>query len=244
MPWPVDLETAAAAVAFALAFLLGSSFQPFSRTIASRNATLSFFGGMSSAYVFVHMMPELERARGDWVTFGRVRLFNEGIGVYFLALVGFMAFYGLNHLRGSRTAESTELPRRVEFRLHLGEFAAYVWMIAYLLVNNPHQSAETIVLYTVAMCAHFLGIDHSLNEEHGDLYQRVGRYVLAATALVGWGMGVLLPMPRDIVALLVAFLSGAIIMNAALMELPSTRQERFLWFVAGGVIYGLLLVWL
>ena len=39
-----------------------------------------------------------------------------------------------------------------------------------------------------------------------------------------------------------AFISGAVIMNSALMELPSEKDGRFLPFVLGGVLYGLLLL--
>jgi hypothetical protein len=49
-------------------------------------------------------------------------------------------------------------------------------------------------------------------------------------------------MPNHIVALLLAFISGAIIMNSTIMELPSEKDGRFLPFVLGGIIYGLILL--
>jgi hypothetical protein len=42
--------------------------------------------------------------------------------------------------------------------------------------------------------------------------------------------------------MLVAFISGAIIMNNAIMELPSEKDGRFLPFMLGGLVYGLILV--
>jgi hypothetical protein len=45
-----------------------------------------------------------------------------------------------------------------------------------------------------------------------------------------------------VVALLVAFLSGAVIVNSSLMELPSDKDGRFLPFLAGGLLYALILL--
>jgi hypothetical protein len=44
------------------------------------------------------------------------------------------------------------------------------------------------------------------------------------------------------VALLLAFVSGAVIMNSLIMELPEGKDGRFLPFVAGGILYALLLL--
>jgi hypothetical protein len=49
-------------------------------------------------------------------------------------------------------------------------------------------------------------------------------------------------MPHYVLALLVAFISGAIIMNSTIMELPSEKDGRFLAFMSGGVAYGLVLL--
>ena len=39
-----------------------------------------------------------------------------------------------------------------------------------------------------------------------------------------------------------AFVSGAVIVNSAIMELPSDKDGRFVPFMLGGVIYGLILL--
>jgi hypothetical protein len=45
-----------------------------------------------------------------------------------------------------------------------------------------------------------------------------------------------------VLALLMAFIAGAIIMNSVIMELPSEKDGRFVPFMAGGLIYGLILL--
>jgi len=60
--------------------------------------------------------------------------------------------------------------------------------------------------------------------------------------LLGWGMGLLFALPGHILALLLAFISGAIIVNSLIMELPAEKDGRFLPFMAGGLLYGLILL--
>jgi hypothetical protein len=60
--------------------------------------------------------------------------------------------------------------------------------------------------------------------------------------IAGWCAGALVALPVYGLALLVAFLSGAIIMNSSVMELPNDKDGRFLPFVLGGLVYGLILL--
>jgi len=236
------IETGAAALVFAATFLVGGRVHPFRSLIRDRRSILSFGAGMSAAYVFVHVMPELHGARRAFVESVSMTLRYEGMAIYFVALLGFLLFYGLEHqsnrLRGSG-AEGAVGPA---FKLDITGFAAYVWLMAYLLVNHFGDSLVSIELYAVALAFHFLSLDHALRHEHGDAYERIGRYVLAGMALLGWGMGLLLALPGHTLALLVAFISGAIIMNSLIMELPAGKDGRFLPFMAGGLVYGLILL--
>lgn len=236
------LATGCAALVFALIFLFAGNVYPLRAVTTDRRALVSFGAGIAAAYVFVHVMPELHSGRQALAEAGSGVLVYEGMAVYLVALLGFIAFYGLDHMR-SRLRESTAPEReRWAYRLHLGGFAAYVALVGYLLVRNLEDTPVSIALYTAAMAAHFLGIDHSLGQEHGVAYERSGRYVLAASTLAGWGLGLLVVLPRPWVALLVGFLSGAVIMNSSLLELPAEKDGRFGPFLAGGVFYALLLL--
>ena len=81
-----------------------------------------------------------------------------------------------------------------------------------------------------------------MREEHGLAYQRIGRFVLAGMSLLGWTLGLLATLPAIVPALLVAFIAGAIIVNSAIMELPSDKDGRFVPFLTGGLVYGALLL--
>lgn len=215
---------------------------PLRRFVGDRRTIVSFCAGMSAAYVFVRLMPEMDGARRALVKSVSVPLRYEGMAIYFVALLGFLAFYGLDHLR-SRLRESAEGGEDSgSFKLHIGGFAAYVGLMAYLLVHGLEETVASTALYGVAFALHFLAVDHALREEHGAAYQRIGRWVLAVMSVLGWGAGLLFALPSYAVALLVAFVSGAVIMNSAIMELPSDKDGRFVPFLIGGLLYGLILL--
>jgi hypothetical protein len=236
------VETGAAALLFAAVFLMGGRIHPFRSIVRDRRSIISFSAGMAMAYVFVHVMPELAAARRSFKESVNMHLRYEGMAIYFFALVGFLVFYGLDHLR-KRLPESAGAASEAKgFRLHIAGFAAYAWLVAYLLVHNLEETAVSTALYAVAIGFHFLAVDHALRNEHGAVYERVGRFVLAGMCVLGWAAGQLFALPHHVVALLVAFLSGAIIMNSTIMELPSEADGRFLPFVTGGLVYGLILL--
>lgn len=58
----------------------------------------------------------------------------------------------------------------------------------------------------------------------------------------GWGVGLLVALRPYVLALLLAFASGAVIVNSAIMKLPTKTDGRFWPFMIGGPAYGLLLV--
>jgi hypothetical protein len=237
-PW----ETGLAALLFAVTFLTAGRVHLLRALGMNHRRVISFSAGMSSAYVFVHLMPELHGARTALAESTPVELWYEGMGVYYLALVGFLSFYGLDHLRASRRSGGERYHEEQAYRIHVGGFAAYVALVSYLLVHNLEETPSSIVAFALAMTAHFLTVAHSLQEEHGEMFERRGRFVLAGMVAAGWGAALLFALSTHVLALLVSFVSGAVIMNSAVMELPSEKNGRFLPFMAGGLIYGALLL--
>ena len=231
----------AAMLLFAGVFLAGGRVHPLQSFFRDRRSALSFGAGISIAYVFVRVLPELHEARLDVVAAVRAPLPFEGAIVYYMALLGFMTFYSLDHLR-RRSGESGEEGReRAAFRFHLGGFAAYVALLSYLLVQDSPDSIGLTALYAVTIAVHLLGIDHSLREEYGAAYDGSGRFLLAGMSLLGWIAGLFGVLPALVLPALMALISGAIIVNSATMELPPEKDGRFMPFVTGGMMYGILL---
>ncbi|MBP6595918.1 MAG: hypothetical protein KA187_00115 [Arenimonas sp.] len=237
------LTTGPAMLLFAAIFLGGQGVHPFRRWVQDRRSVLSFTAGMSAAYVFVRMMPELSEARelirassdSLWLPY-------EGVVIYFLALLGFLGSYGLDRLRARHATLAGEGRGGHERAMHVGGTAAYVGLMCYLLVRSAGASTAATVAFAVAFSGHFLAISHGLYQACPGDYLNRGRWLLASSCLAGWAVGVVVALPPLVLALLMAFISGGVIMTNALMELSEERNGRFMAFTAGALIYGLLLI--
>src|SRR5271169_4871163 len=91
-------QTGVAMLLFATTFLVGGRVHPLRALVRDRRSIISFGAGISVAYVFVYAMPELCGVRHTFTAAVSMPLPYGGMVVYFLALVGFLVFYGLDHL--------------------------------------------------------------------------------------------------------------------------------------------------
>jgi hypothetical protein len=209
-----------------------------------RPPTLSFGSGVSVAYVFVHLLPEVDHA-GETVAGGEGALLPWGLPIYVVVLAGLVAFYGLERVvlwsRESAPEASSDGVDGV-FWLHIGSFATYNALLGHLLAERTGQPATDITLYAVAIGLHFLVNDHSLRAHHEQSYHRVGRWVLAGAVVVGAVSGVVVHVDRVVLDLLVSLLAGGIVLNVVKEELPSEREARFSAFLFGTLLYTALLV--
>ena len=235
------LATGAAATALAAVFLFGERIHPLRALTRNRRSLLSISAGVSLAYVFVRLLPELADARLTFASSTILPARFEGIAVYVLGLLGFIVFYGLEHFtkRARLALAESDVP---DPRLRILGFSAYACLIAYLVVDSLDNSVGGLAAYTVAMGVHFLTVDHRFREEPGETYRRRGHLLLAMAVLVGWGMGLLFALPRDILALMIGFLSGGVIINSMISELPSGERQTFVPFAAGGLLYSMVLI--
>ena len=136
-----------------------------------RSVWLSVAGGVSVAYVFVHLLPEVSEVQEVLAdALGTTLGFLENHG-YLLALVGLVVFYGLERAasasRKQRGGEHEATGEGV-FWLNIGSFALYNLLIGYLLVRRPEQGLLELVWFAVAMALHFVVNDFGLREHHKD----------------------------------------------------------------------------
>jgi hypothetical protein len=230
-----------AALVFSAIFLFGSDVLIPASIRSHRRKVLSFGAGVTIAYVFVHLLPELEAARAVLArNEARMALPFSELRVYLAALIGFMLFYGLEHLVAwtGKPAEESHPGRLV----HVGGFLLYVWLAGYLAVRGLEEGATRIALYAVALGLHFLSLDFSFVREYGAWYKRSVRYAFALAPLAGWVVGIFVGFSTFFTAALLGFLSGGIIMNAIVSELPKEKEGRLLYFLGGGAFYTALLI--
>ncbi len=115
-------------------------------------------------------------------------------------------------------------------------------MVSYLMIRESARGLRFLALYFIAMALHFLGTDHSLRREHGSLYDRNGRWVLASGVMLGWALGMLGSVSEPILATLMGFIGGGVVINSLIAELPKEKEGRFWYFCAGAAGYAFVLL--
>ena len=128
------------------------------------------------------------------------------------------------------------------FWLHIASFAVYNALIGYVLVHREVPGLASLAVFAIAMALHFVVTDYGLREHHKGLYAGVGRWIVAAAILLGWGIGRAAELREVPLAVLFAFLGGGIILNVLKEELPEQRESRFWAFALGGLAYAALLL--
>lgn len=221
----------------------------FSRHVHSlrrnpRSQFLSIAGGISVAYVFLHLLPEL----GDF----QRELEGEGVlsylehHIYLIALIGLVLFYGLEQFvkksHKHREHQSSISHHAGVFWVHIGTFALYNFSIGYLLVREEFTDSLGPWAFFIALGVHFITNDISLDEQHDRDYAKYGRWLLTASIFIGWITGVLTELHPFIVSYLVAVLAGGIILNVMKEELPEERESSFPAFLGGVVAYTVILL--
>jgi hypothetical protein len=223
--------------------------------VIPRSRWLSLASGVSVAYVFIHILPELSHHQAQ--------LFEGKTGkewtwldhhIFLLSLMGLVAFYGLERLAQRSRRQAAETPphhcaqSQTEatftgiFWLHMGSYGLYNALIGYLLVHREDQSLQNLLLFFSAMALHFVVNDYGLRHHYRAAYHRYGRWLLALAAVVGWLVGVATGVHETFIAILFALLSGGVILNVLKEELPEERESRFWAFALGVCGYALILM--
>lgn len=208
-----------------------------------RARALSVGGGISVAYVFVHLLPEL--SSGQNALAEAVDELGER-HVYLVALLGLVSFYGAEQavLRARRRRHHAAATPTSEgmFRVHLAIFVVYSALIGHLLVQQVEvEGFVGASLFALAIAVHIVVNDKGLQDHHRERYHDVGRWVLAVAVLVGWVTGATFEISEAVEAALFAFLGGGVILNVLKEELPPDRESRFWAFVGGAAAYSAIL---
>ncbi|GHA79316.1 hypothetical protein [Cognatilysobacter bugurensis] len=235
------------AIALALALLLAFVHVFATHLVfldrAPRSRWLSAASGLSVAYVFVHLLPEIASGH-EALAEGRAAQWPT---LWLVTLAGLVVFYGLERLaKGSRQDEAEagreETTAPAVFWLHIASFALYNVLIGYLLMHRLDEGPAALIAFGLAMSLHFVVNDHGLHAHHRRRYRHVGRWLLAGAVLIGYALGLGVDVGEPAIVSLIAFLGGGVVLNVLKEELPEERQSRFVPFALGAAAYAALLV--
>lgn len=210
-----------------------------------RSRWLSMASGVSVAYVFIHLLPELSK-RQEAIAKTGVLAFLEN-HTYLIALLGLAMFYGLERAvkesqeQNEKSGEEDKADFGI-FWLHIASFALYNALIGYLLLHREEPGIQSLFLFFIAMALHFVVNDFGLRQDHKHTYHNIGRWILAAAIIVGWVIGYGTDISEAAIAVLFAFLAGGVILNVLKEELPEERKSRFWAFALGTAVYTALLL--
>ncbi|WP_079509634.1 hypothetical protein [Mesobacillus jeotgali] len=230
-----------------VAIHLFSRYLPFLDNVP-RSRLLSAAGGISVAYVFIHLLPELNKHNEVLdrnIQSGTLKFFENH--TYIVAMLGLAVFYGLERMvkiSKQKQQEKNHIDRASKgvFWIHITSFFLYNGLIGYLLLHGEQESIKGLIFYFIALAVHFITGDHTLREAHKEIYDRIGRWLLAGAILAGWAIGIMVKVNENIIAVLFALLAGGVILNVMKEELPEERESNFWAFAAGLAAYTFLLL--
>jgi len=237
----------AAAIFVALPYLVGLPLRMSATD--TRRVCISAAAGISVAYVFIDLLPELAEMQQRFIEV------TEHLGlpfaeyrIYLAAFVGFSVFHSLEAMAISSRDEDHSASfghgegARI-YRLHIFGFALYTTLIGYVLGDGAEEfGVHFLIFYSLAMALHFLIVDRSLRREHGDIYDRSGRWILAASVFLGWAVGTFVAVPERVVTTLGGFVAGGVVLNSIKDEMPARNEGRALPFLVAGLIYAFILI--
>jgi hypothetical protein len=226
-----------------------------SRYVGShKGKLLSLFGGVTATYVFLDLLPSLERSSlflkqlGYNIPF--ITLYEDAI--FLVVLIGFLVFFVLEHIaiRSRRTKQrtsgielgQTQASKQI-FLIHLSTAAFPAFVFSLVFIFQFDLGPVVALLYAVAVSMHLFISSEIMLEHYKTLQVRFGRFVMAAAPLLGWVTSMLFPERIAEAYVLLAFISGVILYHSLRGELPTTfKRSSLAFFLLGAVVYAALLI--
>lgn len=192
-----------------------------------RGKFLSFASGISLAYVFVDLLPTLEKG-GPILkqTFGNLLPFLE-LHTYLLALLGILFYFGVE---SAESKQNNWVP--------ISGYLLFNFLVGASLSDSSNPEIKPLVLFTIAIGMHYFVRDHMANVAKKPA-------VLGALILIlfgGYLVGYLTKIPPAANAIGISFVAGGILLNIFRYELPKKEKGGYVWFVFGALLYTTMLL--
>lgn len=189
---------------------------------------LSFASGVSLSYVFVDLLPALEK--GEPVlkrTFDPVIPYLE-LHTYLIALVGILFYYGVQSRVSSQKHQWLPISGYLIFNFFIGAS----------LSDSSNPEIQPLTLFTIAIGLHYFIRDHLAKILKNKFILGSLIFILFAGYLVGY----LAKIPDAATAIGISFVAGGILLNIFQYELPKQEKNGYIWFLCGAVLYTAILL--
>jgi hypothetical protein len=129
---------------------------------------------------------------------------------------------------------------RLAFIVQMITLVPYFFSLGYFLERL--HTLLALVSYIVAIGIHLIGFGYDLKEDHKEKYTHLTAGILSLVLIIGTIASYLYKVDELILSLLLAFLTGGILLNSIKEEIPTITQSRFWAFAAGAIVTGILLL--
>ena len=211
----------------------------------SRVRWLSFAGGVSLSYVFLHLIPELEQQRIEVSERFSSTLQLHSELVHLVALVGAVVFFGLHRQTRTGSQRVQRAATRlfdITFWISIGSFALYNALITHSIHRRAEIDFAAVLVFVLAMTMHFVVNDYGMRRRFFAAYQHTGRWLLALAVIAGWLSGFMIDTGDVLFLIILAFLAGGTVIHVLSEELPEGRGSNFATFLSGVAIYSAVLI--
>jgi hypothetical protein len=189
---------------------------------------LSFASGISFAYIFVDLLPALEKGAPVLKrTLEQIIPYLDK-HCYLIALAGILFYYGVQ----------VHWPMKKNRWLPISGYLLFNSLIGMSLSDSANPEIQPLALYTIAIGMHYFIQDHLT----GISLHRSILTTLILALFAGYFVGYFCKIPDYVTAIGISFAAGGIILNVLHYELPKRKNDDYVWFVFGSLLYTSLLL--
>lgn len=184
----------------------------------------AFGGGLSVAYVFLHLIPSLDTS-------------HEVVGprIYFVALLGFVVFYAVEAF-----FQPPKHNHPMKHHAYLATFFVYDGLMVFTLGLELPPTPILTVVFAFSLALDVLNTDIELQEDYGARFVNSGRWVLLAGVGSGYALSLVRRPHPVVVDVLTAALAGFMIFHTSRGVFPISKNSKFPAFFAGVIVFWLL----
>ena len=201
----------------------------------------SIGGGISLSYVFLHLMPELavsgNKIAHNFLGDLKINLEIVEVSFFLVVLIGLLLLFVVDVL-----TEEAALPKKFNFGIHLLYNTTISYIYAFSLHEVVRGGSIYAFIYTLTLSTHIFAGDRLILEFHQDFYRKKFKWVSFSAVLLGLINSFQFPTISTFgLELTFAFLSGGVLLNTFLEELPKKSLINLRWFLSAVVLTSTLI---